>query len=295
MKMSDEIEIPRDAVEVREELEKVLDSDLFLTKPMQSKILRYLVTCTVAGDWPNEKKVAREVYEENGFKPEYVSKIRTTASEIRKTLSSYYMTLGMMDSVGINLPKGTYVPVFTRRHPILLKAELLSETQTPGSTVPSPLSHTELARRPTLRDVVRIASWVAGGGIVVACILWPVYNRKCVPSNAIAEPMDRSTVRHRATVQVTRASEQSFCRCKDYLVVEARDLGAWFVQGRLLDGPEPSITATFGDSNTSPGTVFSVFVLTTKADLPVGPVSQVSAEMTGAVQSKAIQVTLEKP
>jgi hypothetical protein len=90
-------------------------------------------------------------------------------------------------------------------------------------------------------------------------------------------------------------SEQWFCRCNDYVVVEAIDPDQWYVQGRLADGSQPSLTATFGDPDTPPGTRYSVFILSTKAELQRGPLAQSSPIVAGATKSAPVEVTLEKP
>ncbi|MGA7353374.1 MAG: hypothetical protein WBP95_07440 [Acidobacteriaceae bacterium] len=79
---------------------------------------------------------------------------------------------------------------------------------------------------------------------------------------------------NRYVVQVARKSEQSFCRCADYVVVEPVNLDQIYVAGRLAHGAQPSLTATFGDPETPPGTHFSVFILTTKRDLTTGLLDQ---------------------
>lgn len=101
-------------------LAKVLESPLFTRAHRQSAFLRYIVENVLAGntDALKEYQIGLQVYQRG---PAYDTRadpiVRVEASRLRSKLREYYSTLGQSDPVQIELPKGTYVPVFHRRVP----------------------------------------------------------------------------------------------------------------------------------------------------------------------------------
>jgi hypothetical protein len=268
-----------DHEQILKELNKVLESSYFSKKDQQKRVLSYLVKQALAGIETSERLVAKEVYGRLNFDPLESTLVREAASALRKNLARYYEIEGRTNSLRIELPPKTYTPVF-------------KEQPEPPPTLGS--------RTPTPPKPPRIKLLVAGGvfviGALLACFLWLGQDRYCGGSISIADPKTGSSVPHRYVVQGTREPKQWFCRrSQDYVVVEAIDLGQWYVQGRLPDGSQPSLTAVFGDKDTASGTRFSVFVLSTTETLPTGPLSQSSSLIESAKKSAPVEVTLNKP
>ena len=105
---------------VAEQLERVLQSDVFRGTGRSSKLLRFLVEETVNGRAERLKDytLGSEVLGRgDGFDPRTDPIARVEASRLRSRLDLYYATEGASDSVVITLPKGGYVPRFEYRSP----------------------------------------------------------------------------------------------------------------------------------------------------------------------------------
>jgi len=106
------------AANVREALERIVSSSLFLNARRPSQFLRFIVESTLAGraDQIKEYLIGVEVFSRP---PDYDPKIdpivRIEAGRLRKKLAEYYSGPGGNDAVIIELPKGGYVPVFQPR------------------------------------------------------------------------------------------------------------------------------------------------------------------------------------
>jgi len=105
------------ASEVREQLGRILASPPFRNGPRLSRLLRFLVESSLDGrnDSLKEYVLGTEVFERASFDPRVDTVVRSTARHLRFKLDEYYKTEGQGDGLFIELPKGTYVPVFRRR------------------------------------------------------------------------------------------------------------------------------------------------------------------------------------
>lgn len=103
--------------EAREQLERILASDCMRKGARLSRLLRYVVESTLDGsaDSLKESVLGTEVFERSSFDPRSDTLVRSTARHLRFKLDEYYKTEGAHDPVLIELPKGSYVPVFRRR------------------------------------------------------------------------------------------------------------------------------------------------------------------------------------
>jgi serine/threonine-protein kinase len=102
----------------REQLEKVLASDVFRTAGRSQRLLRFLVEQTVDGHAEHLKEytLGSEVLGRGeSFDPRIDSIARVEASRLRSRLEHYYETEGRNDPLVILLPKGRYVPQFEPR------------------------------------------------------------------------------------------------------------------------------------------------------------------------------------
>ena len=103
---------------VLEHLEKVLSSDVFRTAGRSSKLLRFLVEETVAGNADSLKDYtlgAVALGRGDSFDPRTDPIARVEVSRLRSRLDLYYATEGATDPLVIALPKGGYVPLFQPR------------------------------------------------------------------------------------------------------------------------------------------------------------------------------------
>jgi TolB-like protein len=145
---------------VSSELEKILASEQFLSAGRLGPFLRYVVDRTIAGEGGTLKEpvVGVAVF---GRAPDYDPRtdpiVRVEARRLRARLDEYYKSSGKDDPVVIELPKGTYAPVFrTGRQPPI----------------------------PNGRGSLWLAVLI--GGVVLAAILWTLTRPSAVPDKSVA-------------------------------------------------------------------------------------------------------------
>jgi Tol biopolymer transport system component len=105
---------------VAEQLERILQSEVFRTAARSSKLLRFLIEETVNGRADRLKDYtlgAEALGRGDNFDPRTDPIARVEASRLRSRLELYYATEGASDPVVITLPKGGYVPRFDVRSP----------------------------------------------------------------------------------------------------------------------------------------------------------------------------------
>jgi hypothetical protein len=264
------------------ELWKILASSSFSGKTKQPEVLTYLVKRALAGKEVTEISISEDVYKRSGHVADQKGTIREIVAGIRKSLTEYYKNEGSADTVRIHLPNYTYFPEFEDWRP-------LAPSPVPSPSQP-PVPHRHGKKHAAFWRRVRMTSGALAAVAILASLLWLVYDRPCNGAILITEPEAGKPVSRRDFVQASRAHEQRFCNCKDYVVVEAIDYGQWYVQGRLPNGAQTSLIANFGDVDTAPGTRFSVFVLSTKEELPSGLLAQSSSLIAASVQSPSVEV-----
>src|SRR5688572_11658647 len=100
---------------VRSHLERVLHSPHFDGSTRSREFLRFVVEEVLAGRgaYLKQAAIAVEVF---GRKPDFDAVIdpivRVQAGRLRRSLERYYLLCGDLDSMRIELPKGSYAPVF---------------------------------------------------------------------------------------------------------------------------------------------------------------------------------------
>ena len=100
---------------VRQQLGKILSSSEFQTSPLLREFLRFIVEKTLAGQVQEIKgyTIATQVL---GRKADFDAGkdpiVRILAGRLRRGLERYYSTVGRLDQLRIDIPKGAYVPVF---------------------------------------------------------------------------------------------------------------------------------------------------------------------------------------
>ena len=108
--------------DVRAELDRILASRGFTSAGRVSKLLRYVVDKTLAGesDQLKEYAVGIEVFERDGqYDPRLDSIVRVEAGRLRTKLDEYYNGEGAASDLRIALPRGGYSATFERRNSVL--------------------------------------------------------------------------------------------------------------------------------------------------------------------------------
>src|SRR5262245_2064020 len=106
---------------VREHLERIIRSPAFAKASRLQAFLRFVVEQTLAGrqDAIKEYAIALEVC---GRPPTFDAKtdpiVRVDANRLRARLDAYYRLEGRDESIRVQLPKGSYVPVITPAAPL---------------------------------------------------------------------------------------------------------------------------------------------------------------------------------
>ncbi len=106
---------PEAAEAVRAELEAMLASPAFASPERLRRLLRYLVEKALAGQGGELKEYAigLDVFDRDpGYDPRVDSTVRVHAGKLRDRLREYYLSAGKESPVRIEIPKGTFVPVF---------------------------------------------------------------------------------------------------------------------------------------------------------------------------------------
>jgi hypothetical protein len=105
------------ADETRSALDHVLASDVFRGSPQLGAFLRYVVEATLRGEADRIKgyTVAIEALgRDERFDPQTDPIVRVEAARLRRAIGRYYAGAGSGEVIQIDLPLGSYVPVFRR-------------------------------------------------------------------------------------------------------------------------------------------------------------------------------------
>ncbi len=109
--------VPIPPKEVEAELQRILSSPAFRKAPRHCRFLSFVVWKALAGEGETVKEylIGLEVFDRPAdYDPGIDPIVRAEARRLRSRLVDYYQTLGKHDPIHIELPKGTYVPVFRR-------------------------------------------------------------------------------------------------------------------------------------------------------------------------------------
>ena len=125
---------------VRAELDRILASKGFATAGRLSKLLRYVVGKTLAGetDQLKEYAVGIEVFDRDAkYDPRLDSIVRVEAGRLRTKLDEYYNGEGSASPIRINLPRGGYSAVF---EPVAAAADGAALARVRRSRLAAPLA-----------------------------------------------------------------------------------------------------------------------------------------------------------
>ncbi len=163
------------AQEVEAELEKILASPLFRRAPRHSCFLEFVVRKTLAGsaDCVKESLIGVEVFGRRAdYDPGAEPAVRVEAGRLRSRLADYYAELGRHDPIHIHLPRGTYVPIFSRNG-----TEPRLEENAADTVLVAPSGGDEVIVRPAGKTWRR---WFAAAAVIIAVALvtgYFVYHR----------------------------------------------------------------------------------------------------------------------
>jgi len=109
---------------IREQVQRILSSRTLVQSKRLARFLRFVVEKGIAGDSDqlNEYMVGTEVYQRaSSFDPQTDTIVRTEARRLRSKLRQYYDTEGVNDPILIEVPKGSYAPLFRTRDRAILE------------------------------------------------------------------------------------------------------------------------------------------------------------------------------
>ena len=108
----------RAAEEIRQQLQRILDSPEFHATQRQREFLQFVVAETIAGRSEEIKgyTIATRVFGRNeDFDQAMDPIVSIQAGQLRRALERYYLVAGSRDPIRIDIPKGTYVPTFRKQ------------------------------------------------------------------------------------------------------------------------------------------------------------------------------------
>lgn len=107
--------VESEAEVVREQLDRILESEAFAHGERLRRFLKYVVEAALNGrsDRLNQYALGLDVFDrDDEFDPTTDSIVRVEAGRLRSKLAEYYLQAGQQDAVTIALPKGGYAPAF---------------------------------------------------------------------------------------------------------------------------------------------------------------------------------------
>jgi hypothetical protein len=153
-----------EAKAVREQLERLLAHSLFANSKRYPVFLAHVVEQTLRGNTAElkERIIGFEIFGRSPtFDPNVHPVVRVTAGEVRKRLSHYYHDSAHDGEWVIELPLGSYVPVFRAPEPAF----------TPPAATTEPSAHTALADSVSMLQAgARRRRWLIPALLVIAAM-----------------------------------------------------------------------------------------------------------------------------
>jgi TolB-like protein/Flp pilus assembly protein TadD len=113
-----ELSIEITEADVRDQLSRIIASEVFTDSPRMARFLRFTVEETLRGNAAQLKEtvIGTQVFDRaSGYDPRIDPIVRVEARRLRAKLQTYYEGSGKQDSLILEFPKGGYAPVFRRR------------------------------------------------------------------------------------------------------------------------------------------------------------------------------------
>ncbi len=152
------------AAEVRAQIERMAVSDAFRASPQLVAFLRFVVEAVLTGNSARIKgyTIGVEVLRRDAnFDPQIDPIVRVEAVRLRRTLDRYYRGPGIDDAIIVDLPRGGYVPTFSRR----AAGDNVVALPSPAAALP------QAPARRFARLVTTIAAIAAGVVLIAAIVL----------------------------------------------------------------------------------------------------------------------------
>ncbi len=111
---------------IYEQIQKIFSCPAFSVSEILRRFLTYITKETLAGRSNTIKEYTIAVNVLNkpaSFKPQQDAIVRIHAGRLRRALHYYYKESGEADKIELTIPKGSYVPVFTKKPPLVSKDE----------------------------------------------------------------------------------------------------------------------------------------------------------------------------
>jgi hypothetical protein len=163
--------------EVAQLLERVFKSRHFAHAPKKQKFLQVVCDFYLSGRAHelNEYLIGREVFErDDNYNPAADPIVRVGAHDVRKRLELYYQSEGAHDELRLEIPVGSYEPIFIRRPP---PTDAPGETALPAqhataSIFPADAPHIEeiTGAAPHTADKTRAALWALGAAVALLAV-----------------------------------------------------------------------------------------------------------------------------
>lgn len=150
--------------QIQEVVSRILNSRHFSQAPKKRKFVQLICEYYLAGRAAeiNEYLIGREVYERNDrYSPADDPVVRVAAHDVRKRLEQYYINEGRADEIRLDIPVGSYEPVF-RQAP---EAKAEESATALASSFDSPGIGPEGSRRLNWRIVAAAVGLILVGGI----------------------------------------------------------------------------------------------------------------------------------
>jgi hypothetical protein len=181
-----------EADEARSALERVLASRYFVNAHKKKAFLGLVCDLYLEGRGHelNEYRLGFEVFgRERDYNPSADPIVRVVAHEIRKKLELYYQAEGADDEVRLELPSGTYQPVFTRHAAAAPSLEPAPEPHHGPATPIVPLEP-PAPPAPAPRRATPATLWLSAAVVVLAVALVFVASSKRAIERTAAEAAD---------------------------------------------------------------------------------------------------------
>ena len=116
--MDDKVNTAPTPDEVRAQIDRMTASDEFSRSPQLGAFLRFVVEEVLQGKSDRIKAytIGVDVLRRDAkFDPQLDPIVRVEATRLRRTIDRYYSGLGADDPIRVDLPRGSYIPTFSRR------------------------------------------------------------------------------------------------------------------------------------------------------------------------------------
>lgn len=186
---------------VYDQLARITNSPPLVSSPSLCRFLRYVVEETLAGRASGIKEhvLGLEVFDRGeGYNPRLDPIVRVQARNLRSRIAKYYEGPGAMDPIRIELPKGTYIPVFHQVGPVTPElAAAPAEVAPPGPVaasvcaMPAPPPRSPVAAKGPMRPHFLVASLILALILAGITVLWISQTHAAPRAESEADPPAR--------------------------------------------------------------------------------------------------------